>query len=267
LVREFMCELLWNKNIHGEKPKDFSVGVGNSSFLMEEFKKSKQQNTIQKDWEIMSFMYQDRIVMDKDEEGRFGVPDFCVYEEDLIRSPLHKIHSVKRISDGKVFSIGDVIDEKTICEFEVNEDWSGGMFVSFYGSKNKSSISWLPKKVKQPLFKTEDGIDVYEGDRYYVVIEKDGFGYETFAVAWHGQGGIESANYKNAAKFFSDKEKANEYILMNKPVLSVNDVISKIRRCCDGAFSENTDGWDFTDKVSDLVKQVQELAKSKIEGK
>jgi len=61
--------------------------------------------------------------------------------------------------------------------------------------------------------------------------------------------------------------KSNEYILMNKPVLSVNDVISKIRRCCDGAFSENTDGWDFTDKVSDLVKQVQELAKSKIEGK
>ena len=200
-----------------------------------QFKKSKQQNTIQKDWEIVNWVWTSG--------GSNGIP--------------RKIESVRRLSDGEVFSLGDdvnfgIIEGFYICEEEDSFCYKC-MMVYFKEVRANRDISEL-KKANQPLFKTEDGIDVYEGDRYYVVIEKDGFGYETFAVAWHGQGGIESANYKNAAKFFSDKGKANEYILMNQPVLSVNDVL---------AVCENNYGF-LQNKLLDRLK---EIAKSKIEGK
>ena len=254
LVREYTNSLISPLEQIG---RGLSNGITGYDTL-KNFKKSKQQNTIQKDWEIMSFVVKSsRVVLGKTEEGDFGNNIFRIDENELLKSPNHKINSVKRISDGEVFSLGDdvnfgIIEGFYICEEEDSFCYKC-MMVYFKEVRANRDISEL-KKANQPLFKTEDGIYVYEGDRYYVVIEKDGFGYETFAVAWHGQGGIESANYKNAAKFFSDKGKANEYILMNQPVLSVNDVL---------AVCENNYGF-LQNKLLDRLK---EIAKSKIEGK
>jgi hypothetical protein len=253
----------------GKKFEDDYDDLGNGRY-----RHKAQQNTIQKDWEIVS-------VEDGVKNGSYSKGKIVFIESEDERSWIKsniKIHSVKRLSDGEVFSIGDDVkwrnfEPTKILGFEFIGESD---YFAIAGNKEslelKEYLDSLKKelrvrvsplngitryflfsgisKVKQPLFKTEDGIDVYEGDRYYVVIEKDGFGYETFAVAWHGQGGIESANYKNAAKFFSDKGKANEYILMNKPVLSVNDIMKAAPLM--GKYYE--DG-------------IKGLAKSKIEGK
>ena len=52
-----------------------------------QFKKSKQQNTIQKDWEIMSFVVKSsRVVLGKTEEGDFGNNIFRIDENELLKS-------------------------------------------------------------------------------------------------------------------------------------------------------------------------------------
>ena len=74
-------------------------------------------------------------------------------------------------------------------------------------------------KVKQPLFKTEDGVDIFKGDEYFyttdlfVCVKSKAEKYSTTGIASTG-----------IWKDFSTKEKAEEYILMNKPCLSLNEV-------------------------------------------
>lgn len=106
-------------------------------------------------------------------------------------------------------------------------------------------------KEKQKLFTTEDCIDIYEDMRYYVVITKDGFGFEPYSVAWCGEGTLEGANYKDHCKTFADKEKANEYILLNNPVLSVNDIKWWLEKY-----------FDYPNGIN--PSQLTELAKSKL---
>jgi len=68
------------------------------------------------------------------------------------------------------------------------------------------------KKFKNPLFTTEDGVDIFEGDKFYTIdsnfeIQSTFGGEDEVSNAW------------------SSKEKAEEYILYNKPVLSLENVL------------------------------------------
>ena len=79
---------------------------------------------------------------------------------------------------------------------------------------------WEEIDVKQFLFTTEDDVDIFEGDNFYstrkdcsgIIIKYKGNSFE-----------IASKKHKDFVDF-STKEKAEEYILMNKPVLSLSDV-------------------------------------------
>ena len=75
---------------------------------------------------------------------------------------------------------------------------------------------WLNKKYPKPLFTTKDGVDIFKDDYYYPV-EKSYYYLHEKQTNHH---------CTNEDKFwiFSTKEKAEEYILFNKPCLSINDV-------------------------------------------
>lgn len=75
-------------------------------------------------------------------------------------------------------------------------------------------------KVKQPLFKTEDGKEIYEGDNTFGIDEKYQF------LKFNGWVWKKNESPNKLHKHFSTKEKAEEYIIMNKPCLSINDVLS-----------------------------------------
>ncbi len=82
------------------------------------------------------------------------------------------IQSVKRLSDNEVFSVGEHTEEGEIKMFEYQD--SSGMIVyvktiKAIGYHYPFKLSEINKKKKQFLFKTEDGRDVYEGDRYWLV--------------------------------------------------------------------------------------------------
>ena len=78
-------------------------------------------------------------------------------------------------------------------------------------------------KTKKPvLFTTEDGVDVYEGDDYFVVLEPSW----NWELLKHKCISCGIKNDRPDLKYFAIEANAKEYILMNKPCLSLQDLLS-----------------------------------------
>jgi len=186
----------------------------------------------EKEYEILSFVGTGT-VFKKDSQ----LKDLYCVEDG--RSPFHNekwlleanmnIHSIKRLSDGEIFTIGDNING-TIMK-------SKGVISKFViTSKNKVNV-WrttiiIPSetsellntiyKIKQPLFTTEDNIDVFEKYNFWFLqdLNSDHLKYWD----WRVMSRDNDIYLKDKIKFLT-KEGAEEYILMNKPCLSINDII------------------------------------------
>lgn len=96
-------------------------------------------------------------------------------------------------------------------------------------------------KFKKPLFKTFDGVDIFEGDRVYSVTPG-------FCIGYSG-----SLKYKPIQPCFSTKEKAEEFIVMHKPCLSIQEIKNNERKNGNLAFSG-----------SQVEKRLKELVKNKL---
>lgn len=207
------------------------------------------QEVVEKDYEILSFRstrrntyYFGKICTDC-QKGESFLNQYLANN----KTGLNEIYSIKRISDGEVFTVGDNTTLGTLSKIEIvgiEKAKSSGCAVYFgaftlkdtiwdtkemqwdntadlcFRKFNKNSEDFLVKKLSKPLFTTEDGVDIFEGDRYYWIIKdlRDSNVCSTKATK-------SSPNGYNLL-YFSTKEKAEEYILMNKPILSVNDILS-----------------------------------------
>lgn len=169
----------------------------------------------------------------------------------------YKIISIKRLSDGEIFTVGDILDNGNILkEFELINNVLKCWYInpSYYthikkgpngqpGNMNWDAIIDI-QKLKQPILTTEDGVNIYEGDE----------------VTWLYSTNLEIAGTRKAdstmnksLKYFLTKEKAEEYILMNKPCLSLNDIFKIMQ----------DDRSDESFTHSKLGKIFKELGKSK----
>lgn len=147
----------------------------------------------------------------------------------------YKIHSVRRLSDGEIFTVGDVIKgfcrKGKITEFKIlkgksNSRHSGRIDTLLEKVDDKIGViidnHYIPTELlselnTKPLFTTEDGVELFEGDSYYRL-------NANFTIVPL----IMCKRFSNSyagAKFFSTRKSAEEYVLMNKPCLSINDVI------------------------------------------
>lgn len=183
-----------------------------------------------KDYEILSFVNTEGNVLKKDSKINVLKKDsqinvFCksdgkipFYSEiELLCNPNIKIHSIKRLSDGEVFTVGDKVNNPNFPTWLIKEfivEINNIVVVSKCGSRcyNFNNL----EKSKEVLFKTEDGVDIYEGDIYYCVNSSfklsEWIAYKDTIQEWVNN--------------FSKKEKAEEYILRNKPFFSLNDYYS-----------------------------------------
>lgn len=167
-----------------------------------------------------------------------------------ILSEAFSIYSVKRLSDGEIFTIGDKITTKgeVINEFEIINNKLKIWFVCpsySYPSKPKNNgsitgcgnmgFNWLNtvKKLKIPLFTTEDGVDIFNENIEIFKLWTDKYWCATFHWTFDSFITNNNTNYipqqifnkeQHGILYFSTKEKAEEYIIENKPCLSVNDV-------------------------------------------
>jgi len=152
-------------------------------------------------------------------------PNFKLMENDFKNNKETTvfIHSVKRLSDGEVFTIGDVIeylsfgkDKLIIDKFKIENNT-----ILILGNNYGKCINGA-KKIKTPLFTTEDQIDIFTGDKFYVVDTT----FDKYRL--HETVGGHFSKVKPTFKRFHSKGKAEEFIINNKPCLSINEIGSNI---------------------------------------
>lgn len=190
------------------------------------------------EWEINAF----RQKRDKHPEciyplmpdGNYGIPALYTTIQNCLEDPDLEIYSIKRLSDGVEFTVRDKVRDSLTDKLTNNkvQEINGFMHghtpagteyltVSFKSGTTAPS-STLTKVEK--LFTTEDGVDVYDGDQYYFVPINTVSGHPVWKVkpdiAKKGRD-FASPDWKD----FSTKEKAEEFILYNKPIASMQDVL------------------------------------------
>ena len=180
---------------------------------------------VEKDYEILSLVHkeQNRILLAKD-------ANIDIFLECKLDYNYWSIHSVKRLSDGEIFTIGDIIDTRVDNKYkqeilEINLGINDLLLKDKLIFKTKSGyvVSHIAVKVKQKLFTTEDGVDIfdYSKDHFYYVKK------ESFKLCENLKVTNPNVTFKYEPEkelYFSTKEKAEEYILLNKPCLSINDL-------------------------------------------
>lgn len=186
--------------------------------------------------------------MQKFKESKKAVPEYeilSVYHKERrhIEEAMDKcaepnehwaIHSVKRNSDGSVFTVGDIVDtwkhngyppSQKIKKFFLNE---GLLYIQWEQGKgcNDGCMTLNAiQKVKEPivLFTTEDGIKIYEGDCFFTlnlcswVIVSD----------WKYQD-LTGFNLEKNYKYFSTKEAAETFVWKHKELLSFREVMDAV---------------------------------------
>lgn len=197
---------------------------------IEQFKKSKSN----KDWEIIKLIGtyggHDNCVFMLNKATNYYVPDLHYLQygkpnwtlDDVLRNHNGKIYSVKRLSDGEVFSVGDYREEGKIIEISFSEN--DGLHIHVNTNKLKHNYPYKIHellKSKKVLFTTEDGKPIYEGDKVVLLNTK----------TWLMSTSINAPKKPfygsdNEYKYFYDISAAKEYILLNEKLLSVNDVLS-----------------------------------------
>jgi len=182
------------------------------------------EEVVEKECEILSFNCQIlsgevELILLRNSGNCFG--NYCVDEETLLKSNIHKIHSVKRLSDGEVFKLGDLTTKGVIHGFE----FIGDVFSVSVG--DQKTLLRTFDKAKQPLFVTEDGVNIYKNQKYYGLYTK------SWAIEEHENGIEYDIKLEDVADSsyltFSTKEKAEEYILENNPCLSIADVFKVLK--------------------------------------
>lgn len=209
------------------------------------------EKVVEQDYEILSFK---QTSLQTDLWTKFGdvwgrnMNGACATSpykyEEILNNPLYVIYSVKRLSDGEIFTVGDIVKQSNIIhnntfiirafEFNINKEH---LLVIGNGGINISKI----EKLKEVLFKTEDHVAVFKGDIVHLV--NSWFEYSSITV------GEKTLLLFPNRKMFSTKEKAEEYIIMNKPCLSINDINKP------GDIFENNLNTFYIDRLKELVKK------------
>jgi hypothetical protein len=133
-----------------------------------------------------------------------------------------KILSVKRISDGEIFTVGDKVKVteygsiKNVDGFTIRNGISflkEGAWI-FY-DKGMTHLDGV-KKAKHPIFLTHDGKDIFAGDKVWWV-NKDAL-YHSFLIPVSG-----TKFFSDINAYFLTQEAAEAYIKKNKVLFTTED--------------------------------------------
>ena len=181
---------------------------------------------VEKDYEIVSILLQRS---DKHQIHNVSEYKNTDYIEALLNCNGNKIHSVKRLSDSEIFTIGDkVIGYNNSITKIKTIDLVGEVSLNIGTDKHEGFSLKNLKKAKQPLFTTEDGVDIYNYLESFYWIRKDTLKL-CERMTLNTSHSVFFKYEPDKELYFSTKEKAEEYILMNKPCLSLSDVWDNLK--------------------------------------
>lgn len=211
-----------------EKPGGGSVKTASTDkSILDTFKWSEfWEEIVEKDYEILSFIHngEHQVKIDTIIKIKNGFLDSTSQKlplEHYLNAKCWNINSVKRLSDGEVFTVGDVVDERlsnykshTISKFRIH--FNELCIYSVKGSLNVNLQLCFLNKLKQPLFTTEDGKDVYENDFVFETINDEKY----FKVSFTKNSIMTG---KNSRKYFSTEKLAQDYINSTKVLFCTED--------------------------------------------
>lgn len=140
------------------------------------------------------------------------------YEILIARVAPQEILSVKRLSDGEVFTIGDLItgysyeDARSIQTIKICR-YTG--IIKLEQDKGFTELH-SATKVKNPIFLTHNGKDIFEGDKVWYV-NKENFYYD-YILAFP-----EVKFNSEIRAYFLTRVEAEDYIEKNKPLFTTED--------------------------------------------
>jgi len=210
LIKEYPGSPKLNTEVETDGNKILYKGV-HSTLLIKEVTNFSEfwQEVIEKDYEILMYKHSD---------GQVAGIEYI--NACLKLAALHegwKIYSVKRLSDGEIFTIGDKVNTSNCCNVRIKQfNIDNNNTIIICHEQGDTFLIFL-KTLKKPLFTTEDGVDIFKNDICWV-------------VGPHNYSLFKWTNPTNTViiadeKYFSTKEAAKDYILMNKPCLSINDLM------------------------------------------
>jgi len=216
LIKEYPGSLKLGTEIkkHTEFSTHYMYKVGSNSFQSgvntpQDYPEFWQE-IIEKDYKILSFKTSTGIINKNDNFWN-------ITQDAFFTNKGVSIQSVKRLSDGKVFTIGDELNSGFIEAIHItsflikNNKMHYGLGNNKYKEDTFIREIKEAKHVKKPLFITEDGVDIFEDDKCYGGYKNrtsiSGFIYYN----WKGHG-------LNMI-YFSTKQATQEYIDSKKPKL------------------------------------------------
>ncbi len=187
-----------------------------------------------------------------------------------------KIRSVRRLPDNTLWSVKQNTNKGIIESFLIitEENSSNSITAHLHRKENIGKIAvkvigdlgatfpnqlledlelptpTQPVEDKPVLFTTEDNQPVYMGETYWKVTILD--------QCWKANETVmreELANPPSYFKYFSTKEAAEQYILENKPCLSVKDVMGFFRAYFETKNSMNPTHGEIRDAMIEVAKQ------------
>lgn len=163
------------------------------------------EEVIEKDYEIISYVA-------KDNPNNITIKRRGAH----LHEEYWKIHSIKRLSDGEVFTVGDLIktpytDCIGIIGFDIK--YSTEYFIEV--STGFTRLLNL-EKAKQPIFLTHDGKDIFEWEKVWWV-KKESLFYDSFYAM------PEMKFHSDINAYFLTKEAASDYISRNKVLFTTED--------------------------------------------
>jgi hypothetical protein len=169
------------------------------------------EEVIEKDYEITSYVAKDcyGIIVPGSQ-----YPDSpCKLPKDY-----WKIHSVKRLSDGEVFTVGDLITGQSYTDARIIEKikirYNGS--IELEQKHGDTKLVYATKAKKQPIFLTHDGKDIFTEDIVWYV-NKENFYYDYIKVYPEVKFNSEIRAY------FLTREAAEDYIERNKVLFTTED--------------------------------------------
>lgn len=164
--------------------------------------------------------------------------DIQAFEENYTGTKNWSIHSIKNLKTDEIFTVEDETTKGKIIRIEICEN-TFGLYTDLHDCWN--GLNTISKVKRKPLFKTEDGVDMYVGDEYWFLTTMRGLVNLT-VLPKH-----EPSEFKDNMKRFSTEKAGKDYLLMNTPCLSINDVMKHLG-------FELEDMFISKEQLKDLVK-------------
>ena len=130
-----------------------------------------------------------------------------------------QIKSIKRVSDNAIFTIGDKIKGKSGVVCTINEIWLNPNCESQVLFNHKDEGVDLQNALKS-LFISDDNVHIFKGDIIYPVNTTSFNHNQPVPIAT----GESVTKYGKGYKHFSTKAASDDFILMHKPCLSLNEI-------------------------------------------